>query len=279
MCRKAASWHRDSVPQPCPRCPPIAPHDGSARYNATLPCMARKLRQMDQPFILLVDDDVTLSGMLRTLLSREGWTVQVALTGAEGDSLLSRSCPDVILLDVMLPDANGLDLCRRWRAGNRQLAILMLTARGEPAERVLGLDTGADDYLAKPFDRRELVARIRALLRRRSGERPDSPVLRFDGLTIDPQLREVRVQDQVVELTSTEFKLLLELARNPGKSLTREQLNAQVQVGNYRPLDRTVDAQVYRLRRKLMENGPGRGYIDTIRGEGYVFVPRPASAR
>jgi two-component system phosphate regulon response regulator OmpR len=234
---------------------------------------------MDQPSILLVDDDVTLSGMLRTLLSREGWSVRVALTGAEGDNLLSQACPDVILLDVMLPDANGLDLCRRWRASNRQVAILMLTARGEPAERVLGLDTGADDYLAKPFDRRELVARIRALLRRRTGEQSGSPVLRFGDLTIDPHLREVRVRDQLVELTSTEFKLLLELANNPGKSLTREQLNAQVQVGNYRPLDRTVDAQVYRLRRKLMPHGPGQGWIDTVRGEGYVFVPRPASVR
>ena len=233
--------------------------------------------QMLQPSILLVDDDVTLSGMLRTLLSREGWSVQAALTGAEGETLLSQAPPDVILLDVMLPDANGLDLCRRWRAANRQLAILMLTARGEPSERVLGLDTGADDYLAKPFDRRELVARIRALLRRKAGERTASPVLRFDGLTIDPQLREVRIRDELVELTSTEFKLLLELASNPGKSLTREQLNAQVQVGNYRPLDRTVDAQVYRLRRKLMPQRSGRGWIDTVRGEGYVFVPRPAS--
>lgn len=234
---------------------------------------------MDRPSILLVDDDVTLSGMLRTLLSREGWSVQVALTGADGDSLLSRSCPDVILLDVMLPDANGLDLCRRWRAGNRQVAIMMLTARGEPAERVLGLDTGADDYLAKPFDRRELVARVRALLRRKAGERTGSPVLRFDGLTIDPHLREVRVRDQLVELTSMEFKLLLELASNPGKSLSRGQLNTQVQIGNYRPLERTVDAQIYRLRRKLMSHGHGRGWIDTVRGEGYVFVPRPASAR
>ncbi|MBL8513921.1 MAG: response regulator transcription factor [Betaproteobacteria bacterium] len=234
---------------------------------------------MDQASILLVDDDVTLSGMLRTLLSREGWSVQVAPTGADGERMLSQACPDVALLDVMLPDANGLDLCRRWRAGNRQLAILMLTARGEPAEKVLGLDTGADDYLAKPFDRRELLARIRALLRRKAAERSDSQVLRFDGLTIDPHLREVRVRDQLVQLTSTEFKLLLELASNAGKPLTREQLNAQVQIGNYRPLDRTVDAQVYRLRRKLMPHGPGRGWIDTVRGEGYIFVPRPASAR
>ncbi len=234
---------------------------------------------MDHASILLVDDDITLSGMLQVLLSREGWSVQVALTGAEGDSLMSQACPDVILLDVMLPDANGLDLCRRWRAGNRQLAILMLTARGEPSEKVLGLDTGADDYLAKPFDRRELVARIRALLRRKAGERPESPVMRFDDLTIDPQLREVRVRDQFIKLTSTEFKLLLELASHPGKSLTREHLNAQVQIGNYRPLDRTVDAQVYRLRRKLMQHSSGRGWVDTVRGEGYVFIPRPAAPR
>lgn len=233
-------------------------------------------RRMSQPLILVVDDDATLSEMLCQLLAREGWAVHAVLAGRDGDRALAQLRPDVVLLDLMLPDANGLDLCRAWRAAHPHLGILMLTARGKPLDKVLGLEIGADDYLAKPFDRRELVARIRALIRRQAPERTAPAMLRFDGMTIDLLQREVRIGSECVALTSIEFKLLLELARTPGKPRTREQLSAQVQAGAYRPLDRTVDAQVYRLRRKLMKHGPGRGWIDTIRGEGYVFVPRSA---
>jgi two-component system phosphate regulon response regulator OmpR len=231
---------------------------------------------MSPPLILIVDDDATLSDMLCRLLTRESWSVQAVLTGADGDKALSQHRPDVVLLDLMLPDANGLDLCRRWRTTHPHLGILMLTARGKPLDKVLGLEVGADDYLAKPFDRRELVARIRALIRRQAPERATPELLRFDGLTIDLLRREVRIGDERVALTGIEFKLLLELARTPGKPHTREQLSALVQVGNYRPLDRTVDAQVYRLRRKLSGHGSEVGWIDTVRGEGYVFVPRSA---
>ncbi len=233
---------------------------------------------MSQPLILLVDDDAELSDMLCELLAREGWATHAVLTLGDGEKALSALKPDVVLLDVMLPDGNGLDVCRRWRTANPGLGIVMLTARGEPLDRVLGLEIGADDYLPKPFEPRELVARMRALLRRQMPQRQDVAVLRYEGLMIDLLQREVQSQGTggslTIELTSVEFKLLVALARAPGQALSREQLCAAVQSGNYRPQDRTVDVQVARLRRKLREASPGKEWIDTVRGEGYVFVPR-----
>jgi two-component system phosphate regulon response regulator OmpR len=149
----------------------------------------------------------------------------------------------------------------------------MFTARGDPLDRVLGLEIGADDYLAKPFEPRELVARVRALLRRQAPGRGDTALLRFDGLTIDLLKREVRAGERTVVLTSVEFKLLAALANAPGRALSRAGLCAAVQTGGYRPLDRTVDVQVARLRRKLQDASPGKAWVDTVRGEGYVFVP------
>jgi two-component system phosphate regulon response regulator OmpR len=227
-----------------------------------------------KPLVLMVDDDAELSGMVCELLEREGWSVHAVLTGGDGERALSQGRPDAVLLDVMLPDANGFDLCRRWRAAHPGLGIVMLTARGDPMDRVLGLEIGADDYLPKPFEPRELVARVRALLRRQAPGRADAPQLRFDGLTIDLLKREVRVGSVAISLTSVEYKLLTALARTPGQPLTREQLSDAVQSGGYKPLDRTVDVQVARLRRKLAEAAPGAEWIDTVRGEGYVFVPR-----
>ena len=227
-----------------------------------------------KPLVLMVDDDAELSGMVCELLEREGWSVHAVLTAGDGERALSQGQPDAVLLDVMLPDANGFDVCRRWRAAHPGLGIVMLTARGDPMDRVLGLEIGADDYLPKPFEPRELVARVRALLRRQAPGRADAPQLRFDGLTIDLLKREVRAGKATIALTSVEYKLLTALARSPGRPLTREQLSDAVQSGGYKPLDRTVDVQVARLRRKLAEAAPGSEWIDTIRGEGYVFVPR-----
>ncbi|WP_457336745.1 response regulator transcription factor [Rhizobacter sp. P5_C2] len=227
-----------------------------------------------KPLVLMVDDDAELSGMVCELLEREGWSVHAVLTAGDGERALSQGQPDAVLLDVMLPDANGFDVCRRWRAAHPGLGIVMLTARGDPMDRVLGLEIGADDYLPKPFEPRELVARVRALLRRQAPGRADAPQLRFDGLTIDLLKREVRAGSAAIALTSVEYKLLTALARTPGRPLTREQLSDAVQSGGYKPLDRTVDVQVARLRRKLAEAAPGSAWIDTIRGEGYVFVPR-----
>jgi len=226
------------------------------------------------PLVLVVDDDAELSALVCEWLAREGWATHVVLTGGDAERALARLAPDVVLLDLMLPDANGLDLCRRWRTAHPALPLLMLTARGDPLDRVLGLELGADDYLAKPFEPRELVARVRALLRRSAPGRADTAQLRFAGLTLDLLRREVLAESRVVPLTSVEYKLLVTLARAPGKALSRDELSAAVQSGGYRPQDRTVDVQVARLRRKLREASPGRDWIDTVRTEGYVFVPR-----
>ncbi len=227
-----------------------------------------------KPLVLIVDDDAELSAMVATLFEREGWSVHSVLTGADGERALADARPDAVLLDVMLPDANGYELCRRWRAAQPSLGLVMFTARGEPMDRVLGLEIGADDYLAKPFEPRELVARVRALLRRQAPGRADAALLRFDGLTIDLLRREVMAEAGAVALTGVEFRLLAALARVPGQTLTREVLSEAVQPGSYKPQDRTVDVQVARLRRKLREASPGKEWIDTLRGEGYVFVPR-----
>jgi DNA-binding response OmpR family regulator len=230
------------------------------------------------PAILIVDDDTELSALLARLLKGEGWTVSTAATGAAGEAALLRDRPDVVLLDVMLPDASGMDLCRRWHAAQPNLGILMLTARGDPIDRILGLELGADDYLPKPFEKRELVARLRALLRRRAQQVPTSSALpsptTFGTLRIDLLRREVSVAGKIVPLTSIEFKLLVELTRVPGQAVSREQLNNAVQAGSYRPLDRTVDVQVGRLRRRLASVAGGSDWIETVRGEGYAFVPR-----
>jgi DNA-binding response OmpR family regulator len=224
--------------------------------------------------VLIVDDDRELATMLAERLSQEGWLVETAHTGSEGSRAISRCLPDVVLLDVMLPDAIGWDLCRRWRAQYPALGLLMLTARGDPMERVLGLEIGADDYLSKPFDLRELVARLRALLRRQASGRDDVAVLRYGPLSIDLLKREVRANTQAMALTGSEFKLLVALARAPGRALAREELNEAIQLRGYKPLDRTVDVQVARLRRKLRAASPGTDWIDTVRGEGYMFVAR-----
>jgi DNA-binding response OmpR family regulator len=230
---------------------------------------------MPPPLVLIVDDDAELSAMLVRLLLAEGWGVEAALSGAAAESAIARRQPDVVLLDVMLPDANGLDLCRRWHATHPVIGILMLTARGDPIDRVLGLELGADDYLPKPFEKRELVARLRALLRRKAPAAA-IPTTQWDfgTLTIHLIRREVLVDGRAMALTSTEFKLLVELARQPGASVSREQLSDAVQAGAYRPLDRTVDVQVGRLRRRLAAMAPGQDWIETVRGEGYAFVPR-----
>jgi len=235
---------------------------------------------MSQPSLLLVDDDVELSAMLLRLLQAEGWAVRAAHNAAQAEQALASALPAVVLLDVMLPDASGMDLCRRWRAAYPGLGILMLTARGDPFDRVLGLELGADDYLAKPFEKRELVARLRALIRRQAPP-ASQPVTTwsFGPLHVNLLRREVSVSEQVITLTGIEFRLLIELIRTPGQAVSREQLSEAVQAGSYRPQDRTVDVQVGRLRRRLEQAMPGSDWIETIRGEGYAFVPRLAPSR
>ena len=233
---------------------------------------------VEQALILIVDDDAELAAMLVRLFSREHWATQTVLTAGDAERALGQLRPDIVLLDAMLPDGNGFDLARRWRAAYPALGVVMLTARGDPIDRAIGLEIGADDYLPKPFEPRELVARLRALLRRTSPGRGDTTVLRFAGLSIDILKREVTAGTRVVALTSVEFKLLVSLARQPGAPLSRDALSEAVQAGGYQPQERTVDVQIARLRRKLREASPGAEWIDTIRGEGYVFVPRGRSS-
>ena len=242
------------------------------------------LPSMSTHHLLMIEDDTRLAQMVGDYLGNNGLQVTHmgdARSGLEqlqpADGVPGADLPDLVILDLMLPDMDGLEVCRRIRAlpgPAAQVPVLMLTAKGDPMDRIIGLEIGADDYLPKPFEARELVARVRALLRRAAPGRAQSPLIRFDGLEIDLVRREVRVGAQVLALTSVEFKLLVALARVPGRALSREALNDAVQVGGYRPQDRTVDVQVARLRRRLAEAGPGADWIATVRGEGYVFIPR-----
>lgn len=230
------------------------------------------------PRILVVDDDAELQALLAILLREQGWASFIALTLQEGEHLLALHRPEVVLLDVMLTDGSGLEACRRWRALLPEASILMLSARGGALDKVLGLEMGADDYLAKPFEKRELIARVHALLRRRrpgpsqgAGAGETTGEMALDEIVIDMARCEALVRGHVVALTAIEYKLLVVLARTPGEAHTREGLQTAVQPGNYRPLDRTVDVQMGRLRRKLQAAGPGREWITTVRGQGYAF--------
>ena len=226
------------------------------------------------PKLLLIDDDARLVAMVRDYLRGHGIDVEVAPDGAHGLAQLARYDIDLVILDLMLPDTDGLDLCRRIRAHDGEVAavpILMLTAKGDPLDRVIGLEIGADDYLPKPFEPRELLARIRALLRRR---RPVSneQVLRFGRLEIDRGARLVRVGGQLRGLTSHQFDLLLALAEHAGRVVTREQLMEWVRGEALDALDRSIDVHVARLR-ALIEDDPRQPRrIITVRGAGYVFA-------
>jgi DNA-binding response OmpR family regulator len=223
--------------------------------------------------VLLIDDDEDLAAMVGELLSREGFDVAHAATGGAGVERLAQQPFDVLVLDLMLPDVHGLALCRELRAQGQDLPILMLTARGDPMDRVLGLEIGADDYLGKPFEPRELVARVRALARRRRAAAAPT-VRQFGALAIDLLARRATWSGQPLALTSAEFKLLAALTAQPGHTLGREQLSAAVQPGGYLPLDRAVDVQIARLRKKLRAVPGGVDLIETVRGEGYVFTGR-----
>ncbi|MEI8171534.1 MAG: response regulator transcription factor [Rhodoferax sp.] len=222
--------------------------------------------------VLVVDDDAELQDLIALALKHEGWFVYEALTAQHAVRLMAQHRPQVVVLDVMLPDGNGLDLLNRWRLEYPETAIMMLSAKGEPQDRVHGLDLGADDYLTKPFVKDELVSRVRALLRRRRQvERQSTPQFAVHGLHLDRLLRQVVLNGQRVALTEAEFKLLEALAREPGATLSREALNAAMQLGAYRPQDRTVDTQIYRLRSKLQDTAPGCEWIVTVRGLGYAL--------
>lgn len=229
--------------------------------------------------LLLVEDDGEMRNLVARLLREAGFHVSVARDGREMWAVVDgpAGAPDLVLLDVMLPGASGLDLLRRLRDRSR-VPVMMLTARGEEMDRVLGLELGADDYVAKPFAPRELVARVRALLRRAAlaGAAPDprSRRIAFAGWVLDTARRDLTAPDGAsVDLSGAEYDLLLAFLEHPGRVLSREQLLevAKRRVG-VDPFDRTVDVQVSRLRRKIEPEEASPSLIKTVRGAGYVFV-------
>jgi DNA-binding response OmpR family regulator len=231
---------------------------------------------MDRPRVLLVDDDVELSALIVKLLSVQAIDTTIASTIAHARKVLAEIRFDVLLLDIMLPDGTGLDFCREIRAMLPAQPVLMLSARGDTIDRVLGLEIGADDYLAKPFEAAELVARVRALLRRAQLDANATGTrLQFGALKIDMYSRTLEINGVVCEVTANEFKLLVALCKHPGRALSRDALSRTTQPGSYLPSDRSVDVHITRLRRKLRDADDRHEWISTVRGEGYVFTPPP----
>lgn len=226
--------------------------------------------------VLVIDDDASIVDLLSTYLTQEGFHVDVARDGVAGLAKARQFQPDVVVLDIMLPRLDGLEVLRRLRSDSSAY-VVMLTAKAEETDKIVGLSVGADDYVTKPFSPREVVARIRAILRRGRATGPEVPrLLVFRTLRIDPARREVWKGEARVELTMREFDLLYALAAYPGNVLTREQLITRVWGADYFGDDRVVDAHVKDLRRKIGDD-PGRPrLIETVRGIGYKFVDEPA---
>ncbi len=220
------------------------------------------------PTVLVVDDETPLRELIRAYLEREGYTVHEAPNGREALTLTAQVQPDVMVLDLMLPEIDGIEVCRRVRATS-DVYIIMLTARADEVDRVVGLEVGADDYLTKPFSPRELVARVRALLRRARSPQSPSKIMKFDDLTIDIEGHELRMAGEEIAVTSTEFRLVVLLATTPGRLFTRAQLLEQVWGGSYYGDDHVVDVHIANARRKLKEDPTNPRFIETVRGAGY----------
>jgi DNA-binding response OmpR family regulator len=221
--------------------------------------------------LLMIDDDARLATMVRDYLAASGFAVEIAGDVATGVAALRTRPAELLILDLMLPDGDGLDVCRRLRADGVGIPILMLTAKGDPIDRVIGLEIGADDYLPKPFEPRELQARIKALLRRAGGAPADS-TLRFGRLEIDRDARVVRVDGEVRALTSHQFELLVTLAERAGRVLTREQLMDLVRGEALEAFDRSIDVHIARIRAAIEDDPRHPTRIITVRGAGYVFA-------
>ena len=219
--------------------------------------------------ILLIEDDARLAAMVAEYLGGVGYRVEVAETGRAGLERLSREPFDAAVLDLMLPDMDGLDVCRALRARS-PLPVLMLTARGDAADRIVGLEMGADDYLPKPFEPRELLARLRAILRR--GAVREGKALRFGRLEIDRDARVVRKDGEVRALTSYQFDLLCALAASPGRVLSREALMSRVRGTALEAFDRSIDVHISRIRAAIEDDARRPRRILTVRGAGYVFA-------
>jgi two-component system response regulator MprA len=223
--------------------------------------------------LLVVDDDASVREALALVLGLDGFQVTTAGDGREAIRTLSLGQPDAVILDVLMPGLDGLEVCRRMRAAGDRTPVLMLTARTEVSERVAGLEAGADDYLAKPFAREELIARLRALLRR-TGWGGDDEVLRFEDLELDPRAHEVRRGDRLLELTRTEFLLLELLMSHPRQVLTRSTIFDRVWGYDFGPSSNSLEVYIGYLRRKTEAADEPR-LVHTVRGVGYVLRASP----
>jgi len=219
--------------------------------------------------VLVVDDEPSVRKVAAAYLEREGFAVRTASDGLDGLRQAEAGDLALIVLDVMLPKMNGLDVCKRLRATSN-VPILLLTARGEEFDRVLGLELGADDYVVKPFSPRELVARVKAILRRTSGESAPLAVT-YEDLKIDPVTRSVSVAGQPLDLSALEFDLLYALSRTPGRVFTRNELIQKVWGEDFPGVDRVVDVHMVSLRKHLGESGQAPRFLHAVRGVGYRF--------
>jgi two-component system phosphate regulon response regulator OmpR len=230
--------------------------------------------------IVIVDDDVRIRDLLRRFLSQEGFDVLLAEDSRALDRILNRETIDLIVLDLMLPGEDGLSICRRLRAKQVRTPVIMLTAKGEDVDRITGLEIGADDYLGKPFNPRELLARIHAVLRRRpQGEVPGAPsssdheTIVFGAFSLDLGTRALTRNGEDMPLTSGEFAMLKALARHPKQALTRDKLAQLARGRDFEPFDRSLDVQISRLRKMIELDPASPKIIQTVWGVGYVFVP------
>lgn len=234
----------------------------------------------DNTVIAVVEDDPEIRDLTLRLLAREGFEAVGCPDAPAFDRVAGRRRIDLVLLDLMLPGEDGLSLCRRLRASGGGPAVVMLTAKGDDIDRIVGLEIGADDYLPKPFNPRELLARVRAVLRRTRHEhhppaQAPHEMLRFEDWTLDTGSRELAGADGgVTQLTGGEYDLLLSFLRHPQRVLSRDQLLDWTRGRNAGPYDRAVDVQLSRLRRKLGDPGDGSGLIRTVRGGGYLFTAK-----
>jgi len=223
--------------------------------------------------LLIVDDDTELCALLQEFLQREGYNVECVHDGKSGLELAQQGGFDLIILDVMLPGMDGFEILKRLRADSK-IPVLMLTARGQDVDRIVGLELGADDYLPKPFNPRELSARVKAILRR-TEPKPNRGRVEVNGIALDPGTREVTCEGKPVEVTTLEFDILEQLIRNAGRVVSRDGLMESLYNRKATPFDRSIDMHVSHLRRKLEG---GRPVIKTIRGVGYQFCQSPEEA-
>ena len=225
--------------------------------------------------LLMIEDDARLAAMVGDYLRQSGYGFVHAGDGASGLKALAQGQPDLVILDLMLPDADGLELCRRIK-NESTAAVLMLTAKGDPMDRIVGLEIGADDYLPKPFEPRELLARIRAVLRRGQAAGPSAhsaaPPLRFGSLEIDREGRSVTVAGRLCEVTSYQFDLLLAMAERAGRVLSRDQIMEAVRGRELDAFDRSIDVHMGRIRAAIEADPKQPRRILTVRGVGYVFA-------